>query len=192
MKRVPSILKRHRPSERRNTSSLTSGFNAALTVPAIAGVLVTPQSALTFIAYFAGVQVIAGDLSTLPLVVFQRQSNGGSMPEWGHPVSERFNWSMDGEAPAMNTRESGQSHILGWGNFTNEIDWDSEGRCAGIHMIHPSLVLPKRNEKTRKLYYEISASNSNEKKELPPWKVFHVGALGFNGLWGYSPVALGP
>ena len=99
------------------------GFTASLTVPSIAGILVTPQTALTFTAYYAAVRVITEDCSSLDLVVFQKLKDGSSQAEWGHPVSELMNDTPDGECTDMNWRESWISHLLGWGNGYAEVDW---------------------------------------------------------------------
>ncbi len=169
------------------------GFTASLTVPSIAGILVTPQTALTFSAYYAAVRVITEDAASLPYMVFQRLKGGGSKAVPDHPVSELFNRSPDGETNDLNWRESYLSHVLGWGNGYAEIDWDSEGYPRGLHMLHPSIILPRR-ARDGKLFYELQTAVGNgddgRNRKLPPWRILHFAGLGFNGLVGYSPVAL--
>ncbi len=195
MKRVPKILKHERRAGYASAATLSApGFTASLTVPSIAGVLVTPQTALTFMAYYAGMRVITEDLASLPLMTFERQAGGGSKIQPDHPVSVLFNWSPDGECTDLQWREAFFGHVLGWGNAYAEIEWDVEGFPAALQMVHPSLLQPKRT-KQGKLFYElqtaVGAETSGRRRMIDPWNVLHLAGLGFNGLVGYSPVALG-
>lgn len=181
-------MKRSKPEKRQSIATNTTqpppfGW---LTATTGAGVQVTPQTALTFTAYYAAVRVISEDLASLPLVVFRELPNGGSEPQPDHPISERFNWSADGECSALNWREAAQAQVLGWGNSVSEIEWSKRGECLGLHSIAPNEVLPKRKDSGR-LFYELQSGTN---REIPAWKIFHVAGLGFNGLWGYSPVTL--
>jgi phage portal protein BeeE len=113
--------------ERRSSSAAglsAPGFTASLTVPSIAGVLVTPQTALTFLAWYAAIRVITEDLASLPFFQFQYMKGGGSKIIQQAPVSTLFNWSPDGECTSINWREAYDGHVCGWGNAYAEIDWD--------------------------------------------------------------------
>ena len=161
-----------------------------MSIPSIAGILVTPQTALTFTAYYAGLRVITEDLASLPFFVFKHQKGGGATLEREHPVSELFNWSPDGECNDLNWRESFVSHALGWGTGYAEIDWDSEGNPRSLDMFHPASVIPKR-DKQHELFYQFSPSGADGgNRKIPAWKMLNFSGLGFNGYSGYSPVAL--
>jgi HK97 family phage portal protein len=198
-KHVPSILKKSQSrsiAKRQYQAAATlsaPGFTASLTTPSIAGILVTPQTALTFSAYYAGVRVITEDLASLPFCTFQRIPNGGSKAVPSHPVSVLWNRSPDGESTSMNWREAWTGHCLGWGNAFAEIFFDDAGYPERLSMIHPSIIIPKRFRDGR-LYYELQTSigsnASGRYRIIPPWKILHLAGLGFNGLVGYSPVAL--
>jgi HK97 family phage portal protein len=198
LKRLPSFLKRARQREKREYSSgaglSAPGFTASLTVPSIAGVLITPQTALTFMAWYAAIRVITEDLASLPFLAFLHQNDGGSKIQMGHPVSTLFNWSPNGEVTPIQWREAYTGHVCGWGNGIAEIEWTSYGDPVGLHMIHPSVVLAKRT-RDGKLFYEIQAQQAStgntQQRKLPPWDILHFAGLGFNGLVGYAPVALG-
>lgn len=195
MKRVPTILKRKEKRSYQAAANLAApGFTASLQVPSIAGVLVTPQTALTFMAWYAAIRIITEDLASLPLMVFKRKPGGGSTQEPKHPVSTLFNWSPDGESTDLQWRESFTGHVCGWGNAYAEIEWGGDGEPLSLHMIHPSIILPKRT-KAGQLYYElqtaIGSRTDGRYRNITPWNVLHFAGLGFNGLVGYSPVALG-
>jgi HK97 family phage portal protein len=197
LKRIPSILKRAKREARYSSAASLSapGFTASLQVPSIAGVLVTPQTALTFTAWYAAQRVITEDLSSLPFCTFRHLEGGGSKIERDYPVSTLFNWSPDGETTDLNWREAYYGHVFGWGNGYSEIEWDSEGYPVRLHMDHPSVVLPKRDSRGS-LFYEIQAneqaggSGATRYRKVPPWDMLHFAGMSFNALVGYAPVAL--
>jgi len=198
VKRPPRFLRRaQRLVERRYSpaSNLNApGFTASMSVPSVAGVLVTPQTALTFCAFYAAVRVIAEDMASLPLAMFRKTANGGCELMRDHRVTYLFNRSPDGECNDMNWRESYVSHVLGWGNGYSEIEWTGGGELDKLNLIHPSVILPKREPRTGQLYYELTTANAagggSGKRVAYPWQILHFAGLGFNGLVGYSPVAL--
>lgn len=175
-------------------ASLTApGFTASLTAPSVAGITVTPQTALTYTAYYAAVKIISEDLAGLPLLHFQRKGGHTKVVEDSR-INLLFARTPDGEAPAFTWRESYFSHGLGWGNGYAEIAWDNEGQIKGLLLIHPALIQPKRDNQTGQLFYELSTADSSISngtlRRLRPWQVLHMANTGFNGLVGYSPVAL--
>ncbi len=170
------------------------GFTASMTVPSVAGVMVTPQTALTFSAFYAGIRVITEDMAGLPIVVCRETKSGRTDVVEDHPIAQLFNDSADQECPSFTWRESYLSHVLGWGNGYAEVIWGDDGQPERLMMIHPSLILPKRDQRTGKLYYELQTADSisgpRGRRIAAPWQILHTAGLGFNGLVGYSVVAL--
>jgi HK97 family phage portal protein len=188
-----------RKKEKRYSSAAglsAPGFTASLTVPSIAGVLVTPQTALTFLAWYAAIRVITEDLASLPFFEFERIQGGGSKLIRESAVSTLFNWSPDGEVSDLNWREAYTGHVCGWGNAYAEIEWNPEGEPERLHILHPSIILPKRTREG-KLFYEVQSQQqaggvgNSRFRQIHPWDMLHFAGLGFTGLVGYSPVALG-
>ena len=141
--------------------------------------------------------MITEDLASLPFFQFQSIAGGGSKIVKDAPVSTLFNWSPDGECTSLNWREAYDGHVCGWGNAYAEIEWDSGGDPIKLHMFHPSIILPKRT-KSGQLFYEVQNEQqasggvgNGRKRQIPPWDMLHFSGLGFNGLVGYAPVALG-
>lgn len=195
-KRVPSILRRARAEKRYSPAAnlAAPGFTASMTVPSVAGIMVTPQTALTFTAFYGAIKVISEDLASLPLLPFRKRPGGGAELVGDHWLAKLWDWSPDGEATDLNWREAWITHCLTWGNGYAEIDWDGMGEAGRLMLIHPAIIVPKRDEKTDRLYYELQTANSStgngRNRQLAPYKVLHLAGLGFNGLVGYSPVAL--
>lgn len=171
------------------------GRAPSLVVPSIAGITVTPQTALSFTAYYAGIRVISEDTSSLPIAVFRRKPKGGSKLVKDHPITLRFSRCPSGkkETTSMQWREAWVAHALGWGNSYAEIEWTKGGEFLGLHMMHPNAVTPRRDA-SRELYYELATTAATLKTgtlaKLPAYRVLHLACLGSNGIVGYSPVAL--
>src|SRR5690606_6589907 len=92
--------------------SLVSLFNGG---PVSAGVPVNEWTALNYSAFYGAIQVIAGDLSTLPVHVFQRDG------ERRTPVRDsKLAWTLGTSAnPEMSSAqllETVTAHALSWGN----------------------------------------------------------------------------
>lgn len=191
-KRLPRFIREQRYSPAANLAA--PGFTASMTVPSVAGVMVTPQTALTFSAFYGAVHVISEDVASLPLAMFQRSDTGRVELVRDHPVTYFFNRTPDGECNDFNWRESWISHVMSWGNGYCEVIWSKEGYPERLLMIHPSLILPKRDQKTGKLYYELQTADSisgpRGRRIAAPYQILHCANLGFNGLVGYSVVAL--
>lgn len=203
-KRTPRFL----IEERRRRSAFSSSAGAAgwpgsLVTPSISGITVTPQTALSYSAYYAGVRVISEDVSSLPIAVFQRRPKGGAKLVRKHPITVRFGRCPAGESNEMTSlqwREAWTAHALGWGNGYAEIDWSKGGEFLGLELLHPQTTKPQRKDQPdartgrRALYYELDgiagALREGRPKTLPPHRVLHLAGLGFNGLIGYSPVGL--
>lgn len=194
VKRAPRFI---RDARRRSAYSQpgATGWPGSLITPSIAGITVTPQTALSFTAYYAGIRVISEDTASLPIAVFRKKPKGGAKLIKDHPITWHFNRCPAGdskEMPSMQWRESWISHVLGWGNGYAEIEWSKGGEFLGLNLLHPNGTTVKRDV-DRKLYYEITSTGSvmrNQILKIAPEDMLHLAGLGFNGLVGYSPVAL--
>lgn len=196
-KRTPRFLARELRRRSAYNSVGSTGWPGSLVTPSISGITVTPQTALSYTAYYAGIRVISEDVASLPLAVFRRRPKGGAKLVRDHPITRRFSRCPAGdsnEVTSLNWRESWVAHCLGWGNGYAEIDWSKAGEFLGLELLHPQGTTPRRDD-DRRLYYELSGSagmlrGNGKVEKLPPYKVLHLAGLGFNGLVGYSPVAL--
>jgi HK97 family phage portal protein len=181
-----------------------TGWPGSLVTPSIAGIVVTPQTALSFTAYYAGIRVIAEDVSSLPVAVFRRKPRGGQRLVKDHPISWAFRRSPAGDSRLMSSmqwREAWISHALGWGNGYAEIDWSGGGEFKGLNLLNPANVTVRYDASDR-VYYEVSNAGramaiyggslavSNAQAKVEPRNMLHLACVGFNGLVGYSPVGL--
>ena len=160
------------------------GMPLSMTAPVLSGVLVTPNTALQFTAVFAAINVIATDTACLPLCVYRTRKSGGRDRIYDHPVHGLLNVSPDGETTAVRWRQALMGHVLGWGNGYREIIFDGSGKPSELRLL-PPITRPWRSDAGR-LWYE-PAPNA---ESLAPRRVLHLAGLGYDGLVGYSPVAM--
>jgi len=160
------------------------GMPLSMTNPVLSGILVTPNTAMQFTAVFAAINVIATDTACLPLCVYRTRKSGGRDRIYDHPVHNLLNVSPDGETTAVRYRQAMMGHVLGWGNGYREVVFDGSGRPDALKLMAPT-TRPWRSDAGR-LWYEPAPSQDS----LPPRRVLHLAGLGYDGLVGYSPVAM--
>lgn len=151
----------------------------------LAGVTVTADTALTFSAFFAAVNVLSTDTSTLPLRVWRRRPDGGRDLQQGHAVDDLLNVEADDETGAGAFRQTMMGGVCGWGNGLAEVVRTGRGRAARLHLLDVATTRPKRNASGALAY-----DGPTLKRPLEPSNVLHFSGLSPDGIWGYSPVRL--
>jgi len=84
-------------------------------------------------------------------------------------------------------RETLMSHLLLWGNAYAQIIRDGAGRVLALYPLLPSKMTVDRTASGR-LFYEYRTDTGSV--ILRPVDVLHIPGLGFDGLIGYSPIAM--
>jgi HK97 family phage portal protein len=153
--------------------------------PVSSGVSVTEEQALALTAVWACVQLIAGTLGSLPLLVYKRLPNGGKerMPQ--NPLYRLLHDQPNPEMTSTTFRETLQAHVLLWGNGFAEITTNGAGRPAALWPIEPWRVTAFRDG--RALRYRVNNQNATD-TILRPEQILHVPGLSGDGVWGYSVI----
>ena len=92
-------------------------------------------------------------------------------------------------------RETLMTHLLLWGNAYAQIIRNGKGEVIALYPLMPDRMRVDRDEYGR-LYYEYQIStddariNKGSTVQLSPSEVLHIPGLGFDGLVGYSPIAM--
>ena len=152
--------------------------------PAVSGVTVTDQTALTLTAYYAGVTRIATDVAALPLQLYRRRPDGGRDEVRDHPVVPLLTVSPDGVHTAFAFRQAWIAHAVGFGNGYAEIRFDSDGFPKRLDLLDPKATTPERRPQDDRLFYRSGSGT------VPSWRMLHAAGLGYDGVKGYSPVQL--
>jgi HK97 family phage portal protein len=146
---------------------------------------VTPSTALTLAPVFAAIGVIATDLAALDVGVYQKTTGQGFAPVPDFAPAQLLTHSHDGASPAMRFRQALMGHVLGYGNGFAEIRRDENtGAPHSLHLLSPATTTVGYDAENRPVY------TIDNGREIPGRNVLHFAGLGFDGLVGYSPIAM--
>jgi HK97 family phage portal protein len=182
---------RKKPKAENSLSTSRSVFWGGST----SGTVVNEMTAMQTAAVYSCVRVIAEAVASLPLHVYRYESNGTIMtPE--HHLYNILHHAPNPEMTSFDFRETLMFHLLIYGNAYAQIIRDSAGRVTALYPLLPNKMDVWRGE-SGEIYYtywrEFDERVSQEKTggvTLRRDQVLHVRGLSFNGLVGYSPIAL--
>jgi len=149
-----------------------------------AGVPVNENTALNLSAVWCAVNTIAGELASLDCKLYREIDEEKEEAE-NHPLYDILLREPNFEMTPFVFFETMQSYLLRYGNCYAEIERDGTGRAVALWPLHPTLVLPERNEKGR-ITYRIQ---TQQVVFVQPEDMLHVPGLG-NGFVGMGPVAI--
>ena len=135
--------------------------------PTSSGNVVTERTAMQTTAVYACVRVLSEAIAGLPLNLYRYTPDGGKEKAINHPL---YNLLHDAPNPEMTSfifRETLMSHLLLWGNANGQLIY----------------TYSKDSD-------EFGADNRCQQIFLSQDEVLHVPGLGFDGLIGYSPIAM--
>ena len=157
---------------------------------------VNERTAMQTTAVYACVRILAEAVASLPLHVYEYQDDGGKKLVHDHPLYYLLHDEPNPEMTSFVFRETLMSHLLIWGNAYAQIIRDGAGRALGLYPLLPDKMDVQRDDRGN-IYY-VYSRNSDENpmfKEygdimLKAEDVLHIPGLGFDGLIGYSPIAM--
>ena len=157
---------------------------------------VNERTAMQTTAVYACVRILAEAVASLPLHVYEYQDDGGKKLVHDHPLYYLLHDEPNPEMTSFVFRETLMSHLLIWGNAYAQIIRDGAGRVLGLYPLLPDKMEVQRDDKGN-IYY-VYSRNSDENPmfkeygniKLKAEAVLHIPGLGFDGLIGYSPIAM--
>lgn len=159
------------------------------------GKTVNERTALQTTAVYACVRILSETIASLPLHVY-RYTEGGKAKDTEHVLYTLLHDEPNPDMTSFVFRETLMSHLLIWGNAYAQIIRDRSGQVIGLYPLLPDQMSVHRSEKGKLYYvynrYEEDNPNFQEKGSivLSQEEVLHIPGLGFDGLIGYSPIAL--
>ena len=159
------------------------------------GNTVTERSAMQISAVYACVRVLSETIASLPLHLYEYTDEGSKVKAVKHPLYLILHDEPNPEMTSYIFRETMMTHLLLWGNCYAQIIRDGKNGILGLYPLLPENVEVDRDEKGE-IYYiyhaytdEIPGEN-NKDIYFRRDEIFHVPGLGFNGLVGFSPIAM--
>ena len=187
-----SGLFKSRDKPKNNTAGSSYRF---FTGGSTAGKNVTERSAMQMTAVYSCVRVLSEAVAGLPLHVYKYRSDGGKEKALNHPLYFLLHDEPNPEMTSFVFRETLMTHLLLWGNAYAQIIRNGKGEVVALYPLMPNRMTVDRDE-NRRLYYKYYRGNDEaiRSKEyeiiLSPYDVLHIPGLGFDGLVGYSPIAM--
>ena len=156
---------------------------------------VNERTAMQTTAVYACVRILSEAVASLPLNLY-RYTDNGKERVYDHPLYHVLHDEPNKEMTSFVFRETLMSHLLIWGNAFAQIIRDGRGQVLALYPLLPDKMQVDRAE-NGELYY-IYSRNSEENPNfkdtgdiiLRKEEVLHIPGLGFDGLIGYSPIAM--
>ena len=160
-----------------------------------AGKCVTERSAMQMTAVYACVRILSEAVAGLPLHLYKYNSNGSKEKAVEHPLYFLLHDEPNSEMTSFVFRETLMTHLLLWGNAYAQIIRNGKGDVVALYPLMPNRMSVDR-DKNGNLYYQYNTSSDDARTmkgatvRLSPYEVLHIAGLGFDGLVGYSPIAM--
>ena len=159
------------------------------------GEFVSQQSAMQLTAVYAFVRVLSEAVAGLPLITYRTKDGGAKERAEDHPLYFLLHDEPNPEMTSFSFRETLMMHLLLYGNAYAQVIRNGKGEVIALYPLMPDRMRVDRDEKGN-LYYEYRKGQDepNTMKTgtvvLKPSEVLHIPGLGFDGLVGYSPIAM--
>ena len=190
-----SIFSRLFRTRDRPQNRVSSGFSFLFGGTA-SGKMVNERTAMQATAVYACVRILAEAIAGLPLRVYRYKADGGKEKAVGHRLYYLLHNEPNPEMTSFVFRETLMSHLLLWGNAYAQIIRDGRGQVLALYPLLPNKMDVARSANGELTYtYRRDAEESrispdSETLTLRRDEVLHIPGLGFDGLIGYSPIAI--
>ena len=159
------------------------------------GKAVTERSAMQMTAVYSCVRILSEAVAGLPLHLYKYTDSGGKAMALDHSLYRLLHDEPNPEMSSFVFRETLMTHLLLWGNAYAQIIRNGKNEIVALYPLMPNKMSVDRDENGR-LYYtyyrgsDEAIKNKDFAVTLQPSDVLHIPGLGFDGLVGYSPIAM--
>ena len=159
------------------------------------GKAVTERSAMQMTAVYSCVRILSEAVAGLPLHFYRYTEDGGKEKAIDHPLYNLLHDEPNPEMTSFIFRETLMTHLLLWGNAYAQIIRNGKNEVIALYPLMPNKMEVSR-DKSGQLYYtyvtqpEEAHTMKGTVFYLRPSEVLHIPGLGFDGLVGYSPIAM--
>ena len=146
-------------------------------------------------AVYSCVRILAEAIAGLPLHLYRYTPDGSKVKAVDHPLYLLLHDEPNPEMSSFVFRETLMTHLLLWGNAYAQIIRNGKGEVVALYPLMPNRMSVDR-DKHGQLYYTYTRASDEAPTMngmtvlLPPSDVLHIPGLGFDGLVGYSPIAM--
>lgn len=160
-----------------------------------AGKNVNERSAMQMTAVYSCVRILAEAVAGLPLHLYRYKGDGGKERAIDNNLYHLLHDEPNKEMSSFIFRETLMTHLLLWGNAYAQIIRNGKGEVVALYPLMPNKMQVDRDENGELCYIYTRSSDEAKTMEgvtvyLTPRDVLHIPGLGFDGLVGYSPIAM--
>ena len=188
---ISSIFRGRDAPTDRTSGSAYSFFMGGST----SGKRVNERTAMQMTAVYSCVRILSEAVAGLPLQFYRYTADGGKEKAVDHTLYFLLHDEPNPEMTSFVFRETLMTHLLLWGNAYSQIIRNARGEIIALYPLMPDRMTVNRDENDQ-LYYEyyMNTDDAHTMKgttvRLQPHDVLHIPGLGFDGLVGYSPIAM--
>ena len=181
---------RDKPQDRTAGSSYTFFMGGTTS-----GKTVTERTAMQMTAVYSCVRILAEAVAGLPLHLYKYTQNGGKEKAIDHPLYRLLHDEPNPEMSSFVFRETLMTHLLLWGNAYAQVIRNGKNEVIALYPLMPNKMSVDRDSNGQ-LYYSYYRGADEAIRDtqntviLKPSDVLHIPGLGFDGLVGYSPIAM--
>ena len=188
---LKNIFKARDKPQNRTPGSGYSFFFGSTT----SGKPVNEHTAMQMTAVYSCVRILAEAVAGLPLHLYKYTDNGGKEKALSHSLYFLLHDEPNPEMSSFVFRETLMTHLLLWGNAYAQIIRNGKGEVIALYPLMPNRMRVDRDTGGN-LYYSYTRYSDEAPTingmtvKLHPRDVLHIPGLGFDGLVGYSPIAM--
>ena len=159
------------------------------------GKTVTERTAMQMTAVYSCVRILAEAVAGLPLHLYKYTDDGGKEKAIDHPLYRLLHDEPNPEMSSFVFRETLMTHLLLWGNAYAQVIRNGKNEVIALYPLMPNKMTVDRDSNGQ-LYYSYYRGSDEAIRDtqntviLKPSDVLHIPGLGFDGLVGYSPIAM--
>ncbi|OUQ14976.1 phage portal protein [Lachnoclostridium sp. An14] len=159
------------------------------------GKRVNERTAMQMTAVYSCVRILSEAVASLPLQFYRYNADSGKEKAVDHPLYFLLHDEPNPEMTSFVFRETLMTHLLLWGNAYSQIIRNARGEIIALYPLMPDRMEVNRDQDGQ-IYYEyyLSSDDAHTMKgtsvRLQEQDVLHIPGLGFDGLVGYSPIAM--
>lgn len=192
-----SFIGRLFKARRRPSDSLSGSRYTFFMGNTTSGKPVTERTAMQMTAVYSCVRILSEAIAGLPLHIYRHTQNGGKEKATEHSLYKLLHDEPNTEMTSFSFRETLMSHLLLWGNAYAQIIRNGRGEVVALYPLMPNRMTVDRDANGILYYlYSKTAEDANtlgtksNQVMLNTADVLHIPGLGFDGLVGYSPIAM--
>lgn len=160
------------------------------------GKAVTERSSMQITAVYACIRILAEAVAELPLHLYRYTEDSNKEMDIQHPLYSLLHDEPNPEMTSFNFRETLMTHLLLTGNAYAQIIRNGRGEITALYPLSPNKMTVDRDSRTGEIYYAYyrdsgdGAADESGYVILSPYEVWHIPGLGYDGILGYSPIAM--